>query len=215
MKFGIFDILNLAIFITGIIAIVRWKHITKHFYPFIFLMWIGCITEVISYVLTYHGKRTLINVNIYGILEAGFILWFFKELNIFKKRTSFFVFLAGILCCIWLLEILAIGGLDAYIIYFRIAYSFVIVLLSISAINRLLLLQQNDILKDARFIICIGFITYFTCYVIVNAFWLVGLKNNDFLLNIYYIMLVVNFISYLIFIYALLNISKPNVQRHE
>jgi len=58
---------------------------------------------------------------------------------------------------------------------------------------------------DAVFILCTGFIIYFTFKALIQAFAIYGFsRGNSFLLNIYIIMIYLNFLVNLLYLYAVL-----------
>lgn len=72
--------------------------------------------------------------------------------------------------------------------------------------------EKKNILKNSIFLICAGFILYYTYKVFVGLFWLYGLnKSMEFTLNIVIIMIYINFITNLI--YALAFLWMPTKHR--
>lgn len=203
------NILNLLIFLAGLIALIRWKQIDKIFYPFIFMIWLGCVNEVLSIVLASQGHHTIINNNIYILTEALLILWFFKSMGLFDGQKTLLTALITFYCCLWLVESLAIRRFTQMNSFFFIFYAFGTVLMSISTINYLLVVHKTSLLKNATFLICIGFLVYFTQSVLINSFWLYGLtKSKTFLLSIHRIMIFVNLFANFLYAAALLWIPR-------
>src|SRR5205814_10510208 len=89
--------------------------------------------------------------------------------------------------------------------YFRIFYSFLISIMSINIINQQLNFEKKNIVKNPIFLICIGFVIYFTYDVIVGLFWLYGLHMiMHFQLNVAIILVYINLFANLIYALAVL-----------
>lgn len=203
MKYYFYLALNLSIFIPGIVAVVRYSKINKSYYPFLYCLWVGCINEILSLVLILNNHQTLINNNFYVLIESLLLLWFLKETKIVIKEKIFYL-LVMIFTAAWISENFIFRSITLNSTYFRIFYSFVLVLLSINTINKKIFLRKTHLLSDATFIICTGFIIYFTYKIIVQAFAIYGFsKQSGFLLNIYIIMYYINFIVNIIYTLAI------------
>src|SRR6476620_11303267 len=79
------DIFSFTILIGGFISLWRYSIIEPRYHPFIFLLWIGCINEILSFVLVHRGMYTIVNSNIYILLESVLITWFFKRMRFFRN----------------------------------------------------------------------------------------------------------------------------------
>lgn len=201
----LFDILAFAIFIAGILSIVRWNVIDKSFRPFILLVWLACINETLGYALAANGFTTTLNTNIYLLSEALTVIWFFYKQGIFKNTPGFGAFIAILFFCLWFIETFIWKSRYGLDLRFQIIYSIVIVLISIHAINQLLEHNRSGLLNDPLFLICIGFISYFTFTAFVHILWYYAFtKSITLLQNIFFIKLAINFISNIIYAFAVL-----------
>jgi hypothetical protein len=209
MNATIAEIFALSILIAGVIAIVRFKKIDPMFYPFILLIWIGCVNEVLGVILVFFKFHTLINNNIYVVCESLTILWFFKKTGTVSSGKAIFLFLAFSFVAVWLTENFILGW-DFYASsYFRIYYSFIIVLLSVTTVNYLIVEAKKNLLKMSIFLISIGFIIYFTYEILVQTFSLYGLNNSlEFQKNVYMIMIYLNLIVNILYALAILWIPR-------
>jgi len=202
-----------SILIAGTIAIIRHDRINRVIFPFILCVWIGSINEILSYFLWEAGHSTLINNNIYVLAEAILFLIFFKNIGIFEKYLWLFGILITGWIGLWFWENLILGKINFVSSRFRITYSFGIVLMGITGINKLMLLDINkpiginssNIFKNPVFLICIGSIVFFTFKLIVEIFWLYGLNaSKDFRLDVYDILIYINLIVNLVYALAVL-----------
>lgn len=202
-------ILSLSILVAGIIGIVRFAKIDNKHKPFIYLIWIGCINEGLSIYLAFNGHHTIVNGVIYDLCESLFLLWFFKNLGVFKSRRYLFYFLGSLFVVIWIVETFLKNRFGtSFTYYFNVAYYFVVVLLSIRVINNLLF-TEKELLKNSTFLICVGLIIFFTYGIISRMFWLYGLKNSTaFVMNVQSIYMLINVLSNLIYALAVMYMRK-------
>ena len=93
--------------------------------------------------------------------------------------------------------------------YFAIYYSFIIVLMSITTVNDLIVRSRSRIFTKANFLLCISFIFYFTYQVLIYSFWIYGVgSSRGFLLNVFSIMVYINLLTNLIYALAVLWMPK-------
>ena len=202
-----------SILIAAIIALVRFNKISKCYWPIVFCIWVASLNEILSYLLVINGHYTSVNNNIYVLAEALLFFTFFKNMGIFKKIPWSFRIFMGSMVLLWLWE----NGVQGKITYvsslFRITYSFFIVLMSITVINKLLILDMyrplemdsRGILRNPVFLICVGAIVFFTFKVLVEIFWLYGLDHsNAFRMKLYDILIYINLVKNGIYALAVL-----------
>ncbi len=65
-----FFVFSFSIYIAGILAIIRLKKINKVYYPFLICIWIGCINELLTFLLYKQHNTSAINSNIYILVES-------------------------------------------------------------------------------------------------------------------------------------------------
>ncbi len=201
--------LGFSIFIAGILGLVRLKKIHRIYYPFLLCIWLACINEILSFILIKYHHNTIVNNNIYVLVESLLIIWLFKNTGLFRKSKVLFYVMILLLPAVWLIDNFFIAGAAALDNYFRIFYSFVIVLMSIATLNRLVVTNRKNLLKDATFLLCIGFILYFTYKILVHAFWIYGLTTSQaFILKVYTLLLYIDCITNLLYALAILWMPK-------
>ncbi len=202
-------ILSFSILIAGVIGIFRFAQIRDIYRPFIYLIWIGCITEVVSTYFAYVYHNNLAVGAIYRLCESLFLLWFFSRLGIFTKQSKILYALSGIFVVIWLTDNFLSSHLTKNVtFYFDIVYALSIVLLAIRAINDLLFTEKN-LLKNPTFLICIGLVIFFTYQIIQRMFWLYGLRESaEFRRSVQIILYIINCLTNLIFALAIVWMRK-------
>ncbi|HMK05166.1 MAG TPA: hypothetical protein VK489_13270 [Ferruginibacter sp.] len=146
------------------------------------------------------------------MLESFLITWQFYTWKLFNRHRSLYIVILCLLMSTWLVENFILSKINYFSSYFRIVYSFIIVLMSISVLNMLLVRERKTLLKNPMFLICITFIIYYTYRVVVEAFWVYGLNSSrEFRLKVYQILLFINVFANLV--YALAVLWMPTKQR--
>lgn len=206
MRFILITLLSYSILLPAIAGFFRYKTINKKFYPFIYCIWAGTIAEVVATSLIVAGIRTYVNLNLYVLIEGYLVMSLFRNLKIIKERTFHLIIAGLLLVCI--LEVLYLRK-DTLLSYYRIAYSLAIVMCSISWINRLLLKDERNLLRNSSFIMAVGFIIFYTYNITVHTYWKIyGSWSNEFILGIYNIKAYMNFLSNLLYFIAILWLPK-------
>lgn len=202
-------IFSASIWIAAIIGWARFSRIQPGYLPFLICISVASLNELVSFILTRNGYFTIINNNIYVLLEGMLITWQFRNWGLFSRHRIIFYMLLATLSLLWTLENLTSPGQTAINFYFRIAYSFMIVIMSIHINNLLIVTCRGRLLKSPVFLICSGFIIYFTYKILVEAFWLYGLHaTRHFRINVYLMLTWINLIVNLIYAVALLWIPR-------
>ena len=205
MSYEIIDLLSYSIAVAAITGLIRLKKIDKSFTPFIILMWLGLLNEIISSLLIRKGYSNAINSNIYSLLEALLITMFFRNLDLFNWKKKMYPVLLILFILLWVAENFIIEKITDFNSYFNIVYSFVIVLMSITMINRLIIESRKTLVLNPIFLICIGFIVFFIYATLIEIFWVWGLNASDeFRTSVYRIMTYINLVVNLIYALAIL-----------
>jgi len=211
MHFSYYTTLILAssIVIPAIIGVVRFKYIAARYRPFLYLIWAGCLNEIVSVYCAFRFHNNIASNVAYSLIESFLLLWLFQRLKLFGGKTWLLYSLALIFFCIWLFEsFLANRFGSQFSVYFDVVYSFCVVLLSIRAINQLLT-AETEILKNPTFLICIGFVIFFSYEIIERVFWIYGLENSlVFKQSVQAILFLTNFFTNLLFGLAVLWMKK-------
>lgn len=204
MNYTLIVILGFSIIIPAVFGIVRINKIDRIYLPLLGCIWIGLLNEVVNMILInlFHVSNS-VNTNIYSLVEALLYTWLFRNFDFFITRNRY-ILLVSFLCFAWLFENIIISKITSFDSYFTITYSLIIVLMSITVLNRLIVTQFN-LLANPVFLICTGCIIYFSLLALTQIFWLYGLHSSKpFRLNLYRIMAFVNLSVNLIFSLAIL-----------
>lgn len=166
-----------SVLVAGIIGLIRFKTIGRSFYPFLFLIWLAALNEILSFILSSSGRYTPVNNNVYVLLEALLITHFFKWQGLFKQHVLVYYSIIALLVFSWCLEAVMVN-LTSDLSYFRIIGSYVIILMSIITLNRLVVSGEPGLLKNPRFLIALSFLFYFLYKALVEPFYLYQLAPS-------------------------------------
>lgn len=209
MSYYISLVLSLAIFIPAVIGLVLIKKINPVYYPFILLIWIGGINELVNFYLISNGKSNAANTNIYFLIESLLITYQFRKWNLFQRKNKLFSLLIYIFLLSWVIEVFMLSTIAKFASYYSIFFSFVVVMMSISMINILIVHSKGKLIKNPIFIICAGFILFFTNAIIVEAFYQYGLMlSKRFQVSVVRVMTFTNLFINILYSFAVLWMPK-------
>lgn len=157
----VFFVISQSILLPIIIGLFRFKTIKKSYFPFLLDLIMGFFTELSSFILIkkYHTSNA-IPTNLFVLIEWILLVYQFKQWGSLKQKNAFYLLL-GIPVLIWLVENIVFRKIVEFSPYFRILYSFLLVLMSITEVNFKIIHDNKNLLKNPRFIIYIGFIIFF------------------------------------------------------
>lgn len=164
-------ILSLSIGFAAILGAVRFNQMDKSYYPFIFSIWTSLFVEITVRILTLNGLATAISIfyNIYYLVDFYLFFWLFDNWKLFghSKRRSSLIKIVAVL--VWIVTTFLAGGIQAGNTYFPILYSFALVFFSVTTFNKFIVNERGNILKNARFWICLGLIIFYTFFIVTNS----------------------------------------------
>ena len=162
-----------------IIGLIRIRKIQSSYYPFLALIALGEINEVVSFVCIRNYGTNVVPFNIYSLLECLLILYQFYRWRFYAKQRSWYWAVPALLILTWIIEYLAFKQITRFAFVFRISYAFLIVMLSINEINYLITHENRQLFKNARFLICMGFIIYFLYQILFEGAYLILERDKD------------------------------------
>lgn len=203
MNYTLITLFGFSISVAAIVGWIRVKQISPIYYPFLICIWLALLNETLSFVLEKAGLYSNVNNNIYVLGESLLISWQFQKWKLLSRKM-FIIVMAGLILT-WTIENIIINSIFNITSYYRILYSFLIVLMSITQLNVLIARERKSLFKNSAFLLCIGFIIYYTYKVLVEMFWLYGLNSGSgFRKSVYAILLYLNFFVNLIYALAVL-----------
>ncbi len=198
------DIINWMIVIPAFTGLIRLKEVDKVFYPFIILLCLGVLNEFVSHYCAIKFRTNLPNSNIFHLVDSLLVVYQFMRWKLFENKKVGPLFLFS-LPLLWLANKIFLESFTEYGSYFVILYSFLVVLFSISLLNKILSYIEKAILKNATFIICVIFIILYTYNAVTEIFYKLSLDQGyRFTITMHYIYIFINLFSNILFIYAIL-----------
>ena len=207
MSNSLIVIFKFSIVLSLIIGLVRYGKISRTYHPFIIIMLAAFLAEISSTITSLLYKSDALSSNVYVIIECFLWLWQFKRWGAGFERAWMSSVMTGALVSIWVIESI-VTGLIHFNTVFVIVYSFLLVLLAINQVNKLIVQEKTNLLKNAKFLICSGMIIFYTYSVLVNSFYVLDIESVRFLSNIYYILIYVNLFVNLLYAIAILWIPR-------
>lgn len=206
MPYYVSIILYFSILLPVITACVRVKTIDASYYPFLLILLSGLLHETVSFFLIINGHKNIAVFNIYLLIEATLLLWQFYRWSPARPGGWLLYFLLPALVLAWIAETVYYRGIsNRFNSVFIIASSFSYVILCINRMNSLIVTEKTLLLKHPVFLICGGWVIFFSYSILVEAFWMFGLfEDITFENNVYLILEFVNLLVNLIFTLALI-----------
>ena len=164
-------LLSLSVAFPFLTGLFRWRIISPRYYPLFILFCLALLVELITrYAVTNNAGWIPAN-NLYVLVESilislQFIVWGYM----YKKLKTFYL-ITAILVLGWMAEHLLLGNITLLHPYFRMFYSLLIVLLSINTINYLVIQEERNLVRHPVFIICTGFIIFFTYQLVYEGIY--------------------------------------------
>ena len=195
--------------IPAVVGWIRFPQINPVFYPFLISIWLNALNVIFGSIIVQFGYYNIFHYNIWFLIDAFLLLWLFKKWNLFESKKVYYSLWVLLSVC-WLAESIFLSKLTRdYNSYFRIFYSFLIVLMSISTINSLLMRERKPLIRNPMFIICCTFALYNTITVVAEAFFASHLQLGDsFRINMDFMILYAGFLFNTIYAIAILWMPK-------
>lgn len=191
---------------------VGFYHIHKlsdRYLPFFYFLLFFSLNEIITItLLTYFPGTLLYNCDLYYLLEPLLIFGIFQRWGLFKEKKGVFIILYSFLIICWCLE-LYYSDFATFLPFFNMIYGFVIVIISISMINKILSEDLSDLIENPVFVISCIFLIFFIYNIVHSAFWLPGLQQDyNFKWKVYTVLNFINLVCNLGYTLAILQITK-------
>src|SRR5665213_733586 len=127
-------VLNFSVAIPAVAGVIRFKHVIKRFYPFLFLVWLGLFNESLSLAMIYTTGGNAVNGNLYVFIEFMLILWQFYRWN--TRRLAIYIVAIVLGSMVWITDNFILNSITQNNSLFRAFYSFVILLFCIDQISK-------------------------------------------------------------------------------
>lgn len=206
-----FQFSKYSIAVAALIGWLRFKSVNPVYLPALILATLASSNEYLSRILINNGLSNALSTNIYSFIEALLIIWQFKRWDLFSKTKKWLFAILISLSGIWIYETWILYGPQKFSSYFIVTYSFITVLLSISYINTLIGVEMKSIMRNPAFILCIGFIVFYSYSILIELFYIYGLSTSTkFAYSIFKLHKYFNFFLNLTFILAFIWIPRKH-----
>jgi hypothetical protein len=203
-------LISLISIIPTLTGILKFKRINKVHKPFIYLISIYSITEILGsiFILTNQGVLNTIMMNFFVLLDFTFLYILLKRWTKEKiNNYDYLIIIIGIL--IWLLDNFIINTIIKTNSLFRISYSLTICFFSINLLNNQMMRINSKFLNNPLFFASVSFII---CYSYKAIYETIYFLNIDILKQISYyafsFLLIINILTYILFTKSILCMEK-------
>ncbi len=213
INYNLIQICSYSILFAVLIGLIRFRKIDPSYHPFIFIITFSLINEIASPFFVEKYKTNAININVLIVIEYMLWVWQFKCWGVFDKRKKWkFLAAMTLLPIVWFIENIILSNIFTFNSIFSLISAFLLVFLAIDQVNKLIVEEKKSLLKNAKFLISCGVIIFHTYEIMINSFYVMKLdQSNDFLSNIFIILVLVNLFVNLLF--ALATIWIPTRQK--
>lgn len=211
MNYYFFFVLSCSIFVAAIIGTIKIRRVFPYYFPFFLCCCLACLNEIVSYLTGKWYHNDSVTNNIYVLAETLLITWqFYKWDNFGKQQWVFWLLLLGTLS-VWCWEYHDGKSIQAIGLYFRLYAAFIIVMMSVKLNSQLIVHHRKPLISHPVFLICCGFILFFTFEILIETCWIYGMDiYPEFQSNIFHIMAWLNLFVNILYAIAFLCIpTKP------
>lgn len=168
-----------SILLPLIIGLIRIRKIQSSYHPFLALILLGALTELFSFITIRLFDSNAIVSNIYSLLECMLILYQFYRWRFYTMPRKWYWIIPAICLLIWFTENIVFMYITQFRPVFRISYAFLVVMVSINEINYLITHENRQLFKNARFLICMGFIIFFIYQILFEGTYYIAKTGGD------------------------------------
>lgn len=168
---------SLTVVIPLAIVLIRFDRIDRSYQPFVIYLLIGFITEVVTFIYIAGDlkKNNAPISNTYVLIEWLLIVWQFYRWGFLRTPRQKLYLIIIFVVAVWITENFIYGNFTKHFgPYFRMLSAFTIVLMSVTIINYTIINDNKNIFRNARFLICIGFMIFFIYKLIYEAAYNIG-----------------------------------------
>lgn len=202
-------LLALSIALPVLASFIRLRQLPQSFYPFVYLVSIGLINEIVSFAFFRHSSNA-IPTNIYNLIEYMLYCWQFRNWkHILVKNYSFYGII-GAVVLFWIVDEIILGKLGTYSSFFLIIYPFILVLIAVNELNYLVANEHSNIIKNAIFIFCVAIIIYYSYRILSEIFYRYA-HNSEMQSSIFQIQIYVNVLFNILLTLVVICLPKKRI----
>lgn len=182
----------------------RRKNIGQLFFPFAVYSCLAFIADVMLKLVIASGQHSAVYANFYVLVEFPVFLWIYYTWSSRKNALLFIgLFLIGLF--VWVYDNFIFSSITITTSVYRIYYSLVLILCSINQTNKILFSDHGILWKNTIFMVSTISIVYYSFRVFIESmFFFQAEMSNEFMGQVFMIMIIVNFFAHLIYTFAIL-----------
>lgn len=202
--------------IPAILGVIRQHQDMRTYRPFFIFLLLGWLNEIVSTIVIHYGMSNAVNSNIYVLAEFLCILLLFRNWGTSPKRFTVYRIVAIMITSFWIADNIVVNSITETNAVYRLCYSLVLVFFSVDQINHVVFMERTEILRNSKFIICSGFLLFFTFKALMESFYVFELGLSiKFHQRFMMVMVIVNVLVNLIYSIAILWMPrKQNFSLH-
>jgi hypothetical protein len=192
-----------------LVSLLLLRNKENKYRPFIALIILGSFIEILTTIFRARHISNIPIINLFLLAEFSLILLQLRNWGFFEKRSPFFGIALSAVGLAWIVETWLRADPDQFNNYSQVLASFIIIICVILFLSQLLLEKVNNLLKDTRFLLSIGFLLYFTISILVFIFSNESLQlSSQFYLSLWVVHSFANISANLIYAFGLLCIAR-------
>ena len=202
-----------SILIAAVLGVIRFRIIQTSYYPLVYVCWIALIAEIVASVVQ-KNSGTLWPSNVYVLFEGLLFVWQFRKWGSFHRREWMFYLIQVAITTLWIVDNFYNHTIHELSSIYRISFSVLLVILAIDHINKLIVHERKSFITNAKFLLCIGVIFFFSYKFTLETFYLYALEksqNFEFVISIFALQKYVNLFANLLYAYIILWIPRKKI----
>ncbi len=182
----------------------RRRNIGQLFLPFVVYACVAFIGDVMLKVVIASGQHSAVYANFYVLVEFPVFLWIYYTWSS-RKNLLLFILLFVVGLFVWIYDNFIFSSITITTSVYRIYYSMVLVLCSINQTNKILFSDHGSLWKNTIFMVSTISIVYYSFRVFIESMFLFQAEmSNEFMGQVFMIMIIVNFFAHLVYTLAVL-----------
>ncbi len=208
-------LLAISCIVPAFIGLFIFKGIEVKFRPFIYIMWIVALTELIAKLGNMLRQKIIIATayNTSFLITIIMFLWFFYNVQVIKNKRQVYLLIA-LSFLAWVAAWLYYKSLLITFVFYYMYIGIVVVVLSVELLNRQVFKLKMSPKSNFLFLIPATLIFHFGVYIFVTTSMMFGTMDPQLRGRLFSIFAIVNACSYLLYAYALLHLPKHLVAKN-
>ena len=203
------SILGLLILPATIAGLLRIRSILPADKPLIVILVLGSLNEILMIILAKTIKNNIPCAVIYELFDAYFLSRIFFNWGCLYHRKAVFRFIQLGLLSVWLWEHHSFASFFVSSSIFAVLYSCVLVLMGIDCINRFIVTERHNLLRNGRFLIAMAVVVSSSYEAVQElVFWIYPEPTASFYEQFWGIMEIIMVFVNIAFLFGIVRLPK-------